>query len=324
MGWASPTIQYVRYDSVGEIHMAIPDYQSFMLPLLRFAGDGKEHRVRNIYEPLADQLGLSVDDRQELLPSGKQFIYRNRAGWARTYMVKAGLLDAPRHGVVKITDRGRQVLERNLDRIDVDLLSEFPEFVEFKSTKVDEQSTRSTETSCASTERTPDEILEETHRELRGTLAHELLAEVKRASPSFFEHLVIDLLVRMGYGGSHEDAARPVGRSGDEGIDGIINEDRLGLDVIYLQAKRWENPVGRPEIQKFVGALLGRRSKKGIFITTSVFTKEAVEYARSIDSKVVLIDGARLAQLMFDFDIGVSTQDTYVTKRIDTDYFPEE
>ncbi len=303
--------------------MSIPDYQTFMLPLLRLVADGEQHRIRDTYDPLADELGLNDEARRLLLPSGKQPVYQNRIGWAKTYMLKAGLLESPRRGVVTITQRGKEVLRRDPNHIDAALLSEFPEFGEFKATKVDDQP-ESTPPTELSFERTPEEALEQANRELRRTLAHGLLLQVKQTLPSFFEQLVVDLLVRMGYGGSREDAGRVVGRSGDEGIDGIINEDRLGLDTIYIQAKRWDNSVSRPEIQKFVGALHSRRAKKGIFITTSNFTKEASEYAQSIDSKVVLIDGERLAQLMIDFNIGVAPVETYVTKRIDLDYFEGE
>lgn len=301
--------------------MAVPDYQAFMLPLLSWVSTGDERRVRDSYKELADTLNLGAGDREELLPSGKQVVFQNRIGWARTYMVKAGLIIAPRRGFIQITDRGRKLLAEKPDRIDSELLERFPEFVEFKTTRVNGQSEGIDDQAEETSKQTPEEILETANRELRRTLAHGLLAQVKQTDPSFFERLVVDLLVRMGYGGSREDAGRVVGRSGDGGIDGIINEDRLGLDTIYIQAKRWENIVSRPEVQKFVGALQGQKAKKGVFITTSNFSKEAVDFAHSIENRVILIDGDRLAQLMIDFDVGVTPVETYVTKRIDMDYF---
>lgn len=301
--------------------MAIPDYQSIMLPLLRFAADGNEHSLREAIESLSEKFGLTDAEKNELLPSGQQPRFDNRVAWARSYMNKAGLLEATRRGHFRITQRGREVLSSNLSEINVKFLEQFPEFVEFRAKQRDkEESTESAETE---TLQTPGEILETAYQKLREDLSAELLKSVRGCSPSFFERLVIDVLVKMGYGGSRKEAGKAIGRSGDEGIDGIINEDRLGLDVIYIQAKRWQTTIGRPEIQKFAGALQGHRAKKGIFITTSDFSSEAKDYVAKIDSKIVLIDGEQLVQFMIDYNVGVTPDKLYETKKIDNDYFIE-
>jgi restriction system protein len=302
--------------------MAIPDYQTIMLPLLRFAGDQQEHSLREAIDQLAEKFALTGVERKELLPSGQQEIFNNRVAWARTYMGKAGLLESTRRGYFKITDRGVKVVKQNPDRIDVKFLDQFEEFRQFRAlrhTKIEEE-----EIEVEAHERTPEEALESSYKQLRDNLANELLQQIKSCSPGLFEKIVVELLVKMGYGGSRQDAGRAIGRSGDEGIDGIIKEDRLGLDIIYVQAKRWGNSVGRPEVQKFAGALQGQRARKGIMITTSNFSKEALDYASRIDSKIVLIDGEQLAQLMIDHGLGVSPVAVYEIKKIDTDYFTEE
>jgi restriction system protein len=304
--------------------MAIPDYQSIMLPLLKFASDGKEHSLRETIEALAEKFRLSDDERRNLLPSGQQTIFDNRVGWARTYLKKAGLLETTRRGYYRITKRGQDVLRQNLPQINVAFLKQFAEFIEFQSThrnRVDEPDDQE-----AAETRTPEEEIEAAYQRVREGLATELLQTVKGLSPAFFERLVIDLLVKMGYGGTRTDAGERLGRSGDGGIDGIIKEDRLGLDAIYVQAKRWDGSVsvGRPEIQKFAGALQGQRARKGIFITTSSFTDDAQDYVSRIDSKIVLIDGNTLAQLMIDYGVGVAPLAAYELKRVDSDYFTEE
>jgi restriction system protein len=299
--------------------MPIPDFQTIMLPLLQCFSDGQEHSVQDLMSTLAEKFALSEDELNTLLPSGKQPIFYNRVGWARTYLTKAGLLEMSRRSYYRITERGKQVLASNPSRIDMRFLEQFPEYVEFREREGVRR--RPKESRNNEEEKTPEEILEDAYEEIRDGLAQELLGLVKQSSPSFFERLVVELLVKMGYGGSRRDAARAVGQVGDEGIDGIIDEDRLGLDTIYIQAKRWDNVVGRPEIQKFVGALMGKRAKKGIFITTSSFSAEAVAYVSSIDAKIVLIDGNRLAELMIDYDVGVTTVTTYQLKRVDSDYF---
>lgn len=304
--------------------MTIPDYQSLMLPLLTLAADREEHSIREAREHLAATLGLTGDERAELLPSGRQPVFDNRVAWAKTYLQQAGLLNGTRRAHFEITDRGRQVLAEGPATIDTKLLDRFPEFVEFRTPgkKNGEGETGGSEESCETA--TPEEMLESAHQQIRGDLAADLLKRIKAAPPSFFEHLVVELLVRMGYGGSRKEAGKALGKSGDEGIDGIINEDRLGLDTIYLQAKRWEGTVGRPEIQKFVGALHGKRARKGVFITTSTYSGEARDYVVHIDPRVVLIDGGELAELMIDFGLGVTTTATYEVKRVDSDYFGDE
>jgi len=303
--------------------MPIPDYQTLMLPLLRLAADGQEHTKRDAVETLAKQFDLTTTERAQLLPSGRQKIFDNRVGWANSYLKKANLLEAPRRGALRITQRGKQVLEQNPKRIDVKFLDQFPEFVEFRDATKAQRGSGRAEPIEASTDKTPEEALELAHQSIRQALAGELLARMLSCSPEFFEGIVVELLVKMGYGGSRRDAGERIGQSGDGGVDGIIKEDRLGLDAIYIQAKRWQGSVGRPEIQKFVGALQGQRAKKGVFITTSTFTADAVDYASKIDTKVVLIDGELLATLMMDFDLGVSVTATYSVKRIDSDYFDE-
>jgi restriction system protein len=302
--------------------MAIPDYQSIMLPLLKFASDGQEHSLRESIEALADEFSLTAEERRELLPSGQQAIFDNRVGWARTYLKKAGLLRTTRRGYYLITDRGQETLAENPSAINVAFLKQFQEFLEFqKSSK--RQADETSEQEAAHTQ-TPEEEIEAAYQKLRQGLAAELLQTIKNCSPAFFERLVIDLLVKMGYGGTRKDAGEAVGKSGDGGIDGIIKEDRLGLDIVYVQAKRWDTTVGRPEIQKFAGALQGQRARKGIFITTSEFSQTAQEYVSRIDSKIVLIDGNTLAQLMTDYNIGVTAVASYELKRVDSDYFTED
>ncbi len=301
--------------------MAIPDYQSIMLPLLKYAADGKDHPIREAIDALADQFNLTEQEKRELLPSGQQAIFDNRVAWARTYMKKAGLLEAPRRGHIQITKRGMDIIAQRPPRVDVDFLEQFPEFIEFRTLRHPKSEPGGQPTDL---NRTPEELLETAYQNLRENVANDLLQQIKTSRPALFERIVIGLLVSMGYGGSLKDAGQAIGKSGDEGIDGIIKEDRLGLDIIYVQAKRWEGTVGRPEIQKFAGALQGQRARKGIFITTSDFTRDAYEYASRIETKIVLIDGQELAQHMIDHNIGVTPVSTYEIKRIDTDYFTEE
>ncbi|HIK22401.1 MAG TPA: restriction endonuclease [Thermosynechococcus sp. M3746_W2019_013] len=302
--------------------MPIPTYQALMLPLLRYLADGEQQRLRDLIDHLAQEFSLTVEERRQLLPSGQQPIFDNRVGWARTYLKKAGLLESPRRGWVQITERGREVLAQNLDRIDIDFLKQFEEFRAF----IAQSSTTTVTNDVMPSDDTgsPEELLEQAYETLKQNLLAELLEQVKEASAAFFERLVVELLVRMGYGGSFQEAARTIGRSGDEGIDGIIKEDRLGFDVVYVQAKRWGQTVGRPEVEKFAGALQGQRARKGVFITTSTFTEEARQYVEKIDSKIVLVDGERLAELMFEHNVGVATVTSYPVKRIDNDFFLEE
>ncbi len=302
--------------------MGVPDFQSLMLPMLDLASDQKEHSLAEARETLSRKLGLSEEDRAQLLPSGHQTVLANRVAWAKVYMQRAGVLTSAKRGHFQISPRGIQVLADKPQRIDIKLLDQFPEFMEFR-TKKGEVSATSESAESESTS-TPEEVLEAASQRISADLAAELLERVKKSTPSFFERLVVELLLRMGYGGSRREAGQAIGRSGDEGIDGVISEDRLGLDTIYLQAKKWAETVGRPDVQKFVGALHGKRARKGVFLTTGSFSAEAREYVSHIDPKVVLIDGRQLVELMIDHDLGVATSATYRVKRIDSDFFGEE
>jgi restriction system protein len=306
--------------------MAIPDYQAMMLPALEFYADQKEHFLGDVMEGVADHFKLSEEERRTLLPSGSQVVYENRVGWAVTYLAKAGLLVRVRRGYAKISARGLEVLAKKPKSIDGAFLRQFKEFQEFKALRhargKDSEEEKPVPADEAS--KTPEEALEVAHETLRENLASELLQRLKACSPRFFEKLVVDVIVKMGYGGSRQDAGKAIGRSGDGGVDGSIKEDRLGLDTIYIQAKKWESTVGRPEVQKFVGALTGQRARKGLFITTSDFSDEAQDYASRIETKVVLINGETLADLMIEHNVGVSKTAVYEVKRVDTDFFAEE
>lgn len=308
--------------------MPIPSYQECMLPILQTLAGGGEVGAKELVQKVSDVFGLTADERKQLLPSGNGRLMANRCMWALSYMKKAGLLLAPRRGVYHITPRGQETLREGVSSIGIDYLSRFPEFQEFRARRNDSSDdSPAIETPASQAiERTPEEVLESAYQGIRQKLEADLLDMVYAQSPEFFERLVIQLLVKMGYGGSIQEAGKAVGRSGDEGIDGVIKEDKLGLDIIYIQAKRWnfDNVVGRPEIQKFVGALAGQGAKKGIFITTSRFTREAWDYSPRNDTKVVLIDGKRLAELLIDYDIGVSLVSRYEIKRIDNDFFTDE
>ncbi len=303
--------------------MAIPDFQSVMLPLLNFAADKQEHSLQDAVDSLAIKFELTSEERQELLPSGKQTRFDNRVAWARSYFKQAGLVENTRRGFFKISDRGLDLLKTNPKKINIKLLEQFPEFIEFRSVRKDINEVQPLLIDEPD-KQTPEEQLENAYKILSDGLASEIIQQVKTCSPAFFERLVVELLLAMGYGGTRAGAGRAIGQSGDGGIDGIIDEDKLGLDSIYIQAKRWEGTVGRPEIQKFVGALQGNRAHKGVFITTSDFTKEAQEYVKNISNKVVLINGFTLAKLMIENDVGVSTTSTYKVKKIDSDYFVDE
>lgn len=302
--------------------MAVPDFQSFFKPLLEIAADVKEHSMKEARELIAKNMNLSEADLKELLPSGTQTKYDNRIAWAKSYFVQAKVLEAPRRAYFRITDRGLELLKKGYDRIDIKILNQYPEFVEFHTMKA-ASSTDNGQQDTLHLE-TPEETLQKAYQNIRSDLAAEILEKIKSNSPQFFERLVVDIMISLGYGGSRADAGKSIGQSGDEGIDGIIKEDRLGLDVIYLQAKRWDGTVGRPEVQKFVGALHGKRAKKGVFITTGRFSDDALRYVESIDPKVILIDGRTLTELIIDHGLGTSTTAKYEIKRIDTDYFTEE
>lgn len=307
--------------------MTVPDYQSLMLPLLRFASEQNgETSNREAVEALSHELSLSEDDLKEMLPSGLQSTLVNRLSWASIYMRKAGLLEATRRGYYRITARGRDLLKKQQKSINVKLLKQYPEFVAFQQQKGTRASARGIKAkgSLDISAATPSEALEAAYEKLRDELGDELLGRLKKTSASFFERVVVELLVKMGYGGSRSDAGKAIGKSGDGGIDGIIKEDKLGLDAVYIQAKRWDsNSVGRPDVMQFAGALQAQRATKGIFITTSKFTDEARSYVSQIGSKIVLIDGVQLTNLMIEHDVGVSTVSLYPVKKIDSDYFDE-
>ena len=297
-----------------------------MLPLLTAVADAEEHKTREVIGKLAAEFQLTEAERTELLPSGNN-VFENRVGWARTYLKKAGLLQNTRWGYFQITEQGKVALAKSPVTIDLKFLKQYPEFVEYYTGKKPGEESQGTQSDAKETpeKETPEELLASGYVTLRKQLEFELLSRVKAAPPEFFERLVVRLLIAMGYGGSLADAGRAIGKSGDGGIDGVIKEDKLGLELLYIQAKRWDNAsVGRPEIQKFVGALHGRRSRKGIFLTTSTFTKDAREYAEGLETKVILIDGVQLAELMFEYGVGVQTESTYVVKRMDSDFFEDE
>jgi restriction system protein len=303
--------------------MAIPDYQALMLPLLKRLADGEEHKHSKLVDELGAEFALTEEELSKRLPSGTQKVFMNRVGWARTYLKKARLLNSPKRGFQQITERGRTVLSQEPKRLDTKFLEQFPEFVAFREGNVGTENERKSVTPDVSlaASKTPFEVLEDAYTQIQSTLANELLETLKKVDPTQFEQIVIDLLVSMGYGGSRADAGKAIGKSGDEGIDGIIKEDRLGLGVIYVQAKRWEQIVGRPEVQRFAGALAGQHATKGIFITTSSFTNEALKYTSALGIKVVLLDGLGLADLMIEHGVGVTTESVYEIKRIDSDYF---
>ena len=304
----------------------IPDYQTLMLPLLKIVSDGKEHIYRDLIEKLSIEFNLTDEERKELLASGTQPIFDNRVGWAKTYLKKAGLIDSPKRATFIITELGVNTLKKGLNKIDAKYLKQFPSFLEFQNASRSDLDIEEGITAKDIIDQTPEEKLDIAYRRIRKALASELLNRVIDLSPAFFERLVVELLVKMGYGGSLKDAGKAIGKSGDEGIDGTIKEDKLGLDIIYIQAKRWKpgNVIGRPELQKFVGALAGQGAKKGIFITTSYFSKEALEYSPKNETKIVLIDGEQLAQLMIDYNLGCATQQIYEIKKVDSDYFGED
>ncbi len=304
----------------------IPDYQTIMLPMLRLVSDRKEHKYRDLIENLATEFKVTDEERKELLASGLQAIFDNRVGWAKTYLKKAGLLDSPKRATFVITEIGLQTLKKNPKRIDAKYLRQFPSFLKFQNANLPDNVSGEEIVVQEASEQTPEENLDKAYQGIRKSLASELLNKVVELSPIFFERLVVELLVKMGYGGSIKDAGKAIGKSGDEGIDGTIKEDKLGLDIIYIQAKRWKpgNVVGRPELHKFVGALAGQGAKKGIFITTSSFTKDALDYTPKNETKIVRIDGEQLTQLMIDYNLGCTTQQTYELKKIDSDYFGEE
>lgn len=302
--------------------MSIPDYQTIMLPFLKIAEDGKEHSKQEALEKLAHHFKLSESELRELLPSGKQEYFDNRVGWARTYLKKAGLIETTRRGYFQTTERGQELLKANPQTINVKLLKQYPEFREFITYKT---GNTGQVISKEEDQTTPQETLYDAYERINEQLAKDLLQQIKMVSPSNFERIVVDLLVKMGYGGSNKDAARAIGKSGDEGVDGIINQDTLGIDRIYVQAKRWnETQVNHSEIRNFIGALDFKHADRGIFITTSTFTKAVRENVALSSKRIILIDGNELAKLMITHKVGVSVEDSFELTKIDLDYFIEE
>ena len=303
-------------------HMAIPNFQTFMLPLLRLSEDGKDYSVRDFLEPISKEFHLSEKDMSIMNQSGQSTFY-NRVAWAKSYLKQAGLIEPTERGFFRITQRGLDVLKKAPKNIDVKFLEQFEEFIEFRKKKNPETALPTQNSSTITDQQTPEESVEIAFKKFRQELEVELLQTLKNCSSVLFEKIVVDVLVKIGYGGNRVDAGEAIGRSKDGGIDGIIKEDQLGLDTIYIQAKKWEGSIGRPEVQKFAGALQGMRAKKGVFITTSSFTREAIEYVSHLENKIVLIDGPRLAGLMIDFNVGITPIEIYETKKIDTDYFEQ-
>lgn len=310
-----------RQKGVDSTSMGVPDYQTIMLPLLEQTADKQLHRVRELIPPLAAHFGLSTEDQALLLPSGTQPVFDNRAFWAVTYIRKAGLIESPKRGYIQITPAGEALLAKKPAKVNNALLMQYPGFQEFRKPKVLPATPLPTATTD---EATPEETLETTWLLLRNGLGQDLLAKVKSCSPKFFERLVVDLLVKMGYGGSVSDAGTTIGQSGDGGIDGVIKEDKLGLDVVYIQAKRWEAQVGRPTVQAFAGSLEGVRARKGVMITTSAYSSDALAYVKNIEKRIVLVDGAQLVDLMMNHHVGVATAKNYSVQKIDLDYFEED
>jgi len=302
----------------------IPDYQTLMLPFLQNIMDGKEHSIREMRGVLARHFKLTDDELNLFFPSGNQLVFHSRSNWAKSYLKLAGLIEYTTPGCFRITEDGKQALAQKPQKIDTKFLLQFSKFQQkFNTAKQGKNKTEPKIKDDTETSATPEETITNNYIEIRRNLGMELLSKIMEGSPAFFERLVVELLVKMGYGGTVEEAGEAIGRSGDEGIDGIIKEDRLGLDVIYIQAKRWnkDRSIGRGDLQAFVGALVGRGAKKGVFITTSQFAKSAVEYVSKIEHKIALVDGEQLANLMMDYDLAVATTQTFIIKRIDNDYF---
>ncbi|MFT8737104.1 MAG: restriction endonuclease [Zymomonas mobilis] len=304
--------------------MAVPSFSQLMLPVLRFAATGQK-RMAEAEIAIADELGLSATDRDEMLPSGRERLLHNRISWAKTYLTKAGLLNIPTRGQFTISKSGKQLLRTKPSEITVTTLKNYPPFIDYcnRNYSQDTQETSVPTTTQDHVTGTPEERMEAAHKELQTELRSEILHQIAEKNPTFFEQLIVDLMVAMGYGGNHEDAARRIGGTGDGGVDGVINEDRLGIDRIYVQAKRYAPhvSVGRPEIQAFVGSLVGHRATKGVFVTTSSFSMPALEYVEHLPQRVILINGEMLADLMIEHNVGVRTSRTIEIKRVDQDFF---
>lgn len=302
----------------------IPDFQTLMLPLLKHIGDNEEHSKKEVVETLANKMNLTEEEKREMLPSRNQPVFYNRVTWVIAHFKAAKIIENIRRGYIKVTPLGLDILKQNPDLINLKFLKQLPTYQEamnnWKNKSTSEEISKNEDNEI----KTPEELIDSGYLSIRKSLEQDILEKLKSVHPAFFEKIVVQLLVKMGYGGSIAEAGKATRYTNDEGIDGIIKEDKLGLDVIYIQAKRWEGTVGRPELHKFVGALAGQGAKKGIFITTSAFTKEAEQYTPKNDTKMVLIDGEKLAQYMIDYNLGVSVQNTYEIKKIDSDYFEED
>ncbi|MUM77370.1 restriction endonuclease [Pseudodesulfovibrio sp. F-1] len=303
--------------------MAIPDFQTLILPVLEFLQDGNSRSNQEIFEAISKVFVLTDEERRRLLPSGKQRVFNNRVAWGKSYLKQAGLIESKQRGWYGITQRGIDVLSRKPDKLTIKDLMAFPEFRKFREGSGNSDGGEaSSGMSCDA--KTPQDHMEYGLHLASKDLTSELIARIRECPPRFFERLVVDLLLAMGYGESLHEAATLTGNGADEGIDGIINEDKLGLDVVYVQAKRWAKTVGRPEIQQFAGALHGKKARKGVFITLSDFSREALEYVGNIDTRIVLISGSRLAELMVKYNVGVEIAQVYELKKINLDYFIEE
>lgn len=304
--------------------MAMPEFQTFILPVLRATSDGADHTLADVREAVAREMRLSAEDLAELVTSGRKTRFADRTGWAKAYLAAAGLLESPSRAKFHITNAGRELLAKNLPRIDVAVLRRYPSFQRFgnRSTAAEDGGSRALDVVSESNV-TPFEAMEVAHRTLQAGLVEEVLTQVKSMSPAFFENLVVQLMIRLGYGGAEGRGTR-IGRPGDGGVDGVISEDKLGLDVVCLQAKRWANSVGRPEVQAFVGSLEGYRARKGVMITTSSFTADARAYVENIEKRVSLIDGPLLAALMVETGLGITLEKSYVLNRLDVGFFVEE
>lgn len=304
--------------------MAIPKYDEMYRVFLECLADMQQHKSKELRDIIAARLFVSDAERQERLPSGQQAIFDNRVGWTRTYLKKAGLITSPQRGVYQLTQQGKQVLDSHPDVIDNSFLEQFESFRQFMHAEPKPTKHIATDSQDG---QSPQDTFDLAYQKINHALADDLLTEIMKQSPAFFEKMVVQLLENMGYGGSVENAGLVVGQTGDEGIDGIIREDKLGFSLIYIQAKRWDRTtsIGRPELQKFVGALAGQGANKGLFITTAQFTKEARKYAKKQHTtKVVLVDGESLAKLMIEYNLGVSTEAVYQIKRLDSDFFSDD
>lgn len=304
--------------------MPIPDFQRVMRPLLAAISDGVEHDLKEVKSKLIVHFSISDNELREKIPSGRAFLFDNRLGWANTYLKKAGLITSARRAYLQITPLGTNFLKEHPDEIKISDLNKIEQFREFHQVKAKEDTAvAATDSTEAEEERSPEEVIDEAFEVILNDLRSDLINTIKSCSPLFFEKLVVDLLIKMGYGGSRREAGTAIGKSGDGGIDGIINEDKLGLDSIYIQAKRWENTVPIKEIRDFAGSLLSKKARKGVFITTSDFPKSAYDFVNSIEPRIILIDGQKLASLMVEHGVGVSTKEIYEIKSLDSDYFEE-